>query len=127
MLTHISTIEQLETEAKTIDEFLNITCSEDPNEVTARGCDLVVYIARTGKMLADAKYWKDKATTESILRRLDISLPASVLNKLIDAECIRENYIFTWVERLNRAATHQMDWCRTLISKAKVEMQYQNG
>lgn len=127
MLTHIATLEELESEAKKIDEFLCITCSEDPEELVARGSDLCVHISRTGKMLADARYHRDEAVTSSILKKLNVALPASTLNKLIDTETKRENYIVNWIDRLNRAATHQLDWCRTLISKAKIEMQYMNG
>ena len=39
----------------------------------------------------------------------------------------RENLLVNTLERLNRAATHQMDWLRTVISKAKEEMRYSNG
>ena len=126
MLDHISTLEQLESEALTIQDFLSITCSEEMAEVVQRGNDLVVYIARTGKMLADCGWHRDKATSESIIAKLNVNLSAMILKRLIETECKRENYIYLWVERLNRASTHQYEWCRSLLSKAKAEMQYQN-
>ena len=48
--------EELTKEAQKIQDFLEITMSDDPQEVIERGSDLQVYMARTGKMLADAKY-----------------------------------------------------------------------
>jgi hypothetical protein len=126
MLDHIHSVEQLEIEAKTIDDFLNITCSEQPEDAIARGNDLAVHMARTGKMLADAKYWKDEAVKNSILQQLkdDINLPASALNKLIDSTTKRENYLVNWIERLNRTCTHDIEWLRTVVSFAKSEMNY---
>ena len=33
-----------------------------------------------------------------------------------------EQYLVDWCERINRTATHQLEWCRTLIAKARAEM-----
>ena len=49
-------LNRLQSEAQEIQEFLEITMSDNPQEVIERGNDLQVYMARTGKMLADAKY-----------------------------------------------------------------------
>jgi len=65
MLDHIMTLDELETLALEIHEFLQINCSEDPEEVSERGAQLNVYMAISGKMLADAKYWQDVAINGS--------------------------------------------------------------
>lgn len=129
MLEHIQSIEKLETEAQQIEAYLNITCSEELEEIVGRGNDLAVYISRTGKMLADAKFHQDKAISESIIREVgkQANIPASVLNKLVNAACKHQNYLVNWIERLNRTATHQLDWLRTLVSKAKEEMRTSSG
>lgn len=129
MLNNITSLEQLEKEAGEIQSFLEITCSEDPEECIARGNDLVVYLARSSKMLADAKYHKDKALADSIIRNLgeQAGAPPSVLNKLVDAACKRENMITNWIERINRTCTHQVDWLRTVVSKAKEERRVASG
>lgn len=132
MLEHISTLEALEKEAKDIDAFLNITCSDDMNEVVERGNDLAVYINRTGKMLADAKWYKDQKLKTSIIKTLQetakmANLSTTTINKLIDANCETENYLVNWIDRLNRTATHNLDWCRTLVSKNKEEMRTSSG
>lgn len=128
MLEHISTIEQLEIEAKAIDDYLQITCGDDPNEATQVGNTLVVYLARTGKMLADAKYWQDDAIKNCTMVEIGMkrNISPTIMKKLIEASTKRENYLVNWIERLNRSCTHKLDWLRTLISKAKEEMKYQN-
>ena len=129
MLNHISSIEQLEKEAGEIQDYLEITCSEDPEECIARGNDLVVYMARSGKMLADAKYHKDQALANSIIRSLgeQAGAPATVLNKLVDAACKRENLLVNKIERIHRTCIHQVDWLRTVVSKAKEERRVGSG
>ena len=132
MLNYITPPEDLKSEALKIQEFLEITCSEQPEEVVERGNDLAVYIARTGKMLADAKHFQDQRKKDSIMIQLKeigkgTKIPASTLNDLITASCKEENYLVTWIDRLNRSATHQMDWCRTLVSKSKEEMRLSQG
>lgn len=57
MNLNITPIESIAEELATIDSFLNITMSEEVQEAVLRGNDLAVYIARTGKLLADAKYY----------------------------------------------------------------------
>jgi hypothetical protein len=123
MLDHIHTVEQLEIEAKTIDDFMNITCSEQPEDAINRGNDLLVYLARTGKMLADAKYWQDEAINNSIIEKLkdQIDLPPMILKKFIDSSTKRENYLVTWIDRMNRTCTHQLDFLRTVVSFAKAQ------
>ena len=49
--------EQILAELQNIDSFLNITMSENAEEAVQRGNDLAVYVARSGKLLADSKYW----------------------------------------------------------------------
>ncbi|MFA5299887.1 MAG: hypothetical protein WC389_17010 [Lutibacter sp.] len=121
MLLQIETLEQLEEQAKVIDDFLNITCSENPEECVDRGLDLMAYLARTSKMLADAKYHQDQAVQNSIVAQLKLGVSASILKKLIESTCKRENYLVNWIDRLNSTIVHQLDFMRTVISKAKAE------
>lgn len=124
MLLNILSLDDLEKEATEIDSFLNITCSDDINEMSERIRDLGVYLARSGKMLADSKVHQDKAITESILNNLNTGLSANNLKKLIESTCYRENYMVNWLDRLNRTITHQIDSLRTLISLAKEDLRY---
>jgi len=129
MLKQISPLEELNKECEEIQDFLDITVGDEPQEIIDRGNDLAVYISRTSKMLADAKAHQDAKKKSAIMENLrDVGLkarvPASTLNDLIKASCEDENYLVAWIDRLNRTATHQLDWCRTLISKYKEELKY---
>ena len=114
-------------ECREIDAYMGITPSDNIEEIVERGNDLIVYINRTGKMLADAKYHLNVIRKAEIMDILKIIIPeklsAKVQNALIDSVAREQQYLVDWCERLNRTAVHQLDWCRTLISKAKVEMQ----
>lgn len=127
MNLNITPNNQILDELSSIDSFLNITMSEQAQEAVMRGNDLAVYIARTGKLLADAKYHlnaKKKTEVFDTLRETASKAGATskAVNAIIDSLCKEEQYLVDWCERLNRTATHQLEWCRTLISKAKEEM-----
>jgi hypothetical protein len=120
--------QQIADELMAMDSFLNIICSEDAAEATERGNDLAVHIARSGKLLADAKYWlneKKKSEIFDMLTKVGKAAGATstVINELTKSLCKEEQYLVDWADRNNRTATHQLEWCRTLISKAKAEMQ----
>ena len=124
-------IEGIRNEAQQIQEFLEITMSDNPQEVIERGNDLQVYMARTGKLLADAKYIlndQKRHETMDIIRDfiIDQKLSAKVQNALIDGLCKEEQYLVDWIDRLNAACTHQLDWCRSVNSKNKEEMRLTN-
>lgn len=133
----ITPSEQIYEELITIDGFLNIACSEQIEEVVQRGNDLAVFIARSGKLLADAKYHLNTKMKSEVFDTLrdtakQAGATSKATNKIIDSLCADEQYLVDWCERINRTATHQLDWCRTLISKAKEEMRltptmYNNG
>ena len=123
----ITPFTQLIAECKAIDEYMGITPSDDINEIVERGNDLIVYINRTGKMLADAKYHLNKMRKDEIMEVIQQIIPeklsAKVQNALVDSIAREQQYLVDWCERLNRTAVHQLDWMRSLISKAKSEMQ----
>jgi len=115
MNLNITPIDKISNELAAIDSYLNITMSEE------------VHIARTGKLLADAKYHlngKKKSEVFDTLRETASRAGATskAVNAIIDSLCKDEQYLVDWCERLNRTATHQLEWCRTVISKAKAEM-----
>lgn len=132
----ITSPEQIIKELTQIDKFLNITCSEQIEEVVLRGNDLAVHIARSGKLLADAKYHLNEKLKEEVFDTIrqtgkQAGATSTAINAIIKSLCKDEQYMVDWCERVNRSATHQLDWARTLISKAKEEMRisgsYQNS
>lgn len=112
-------------ELKAIQSVLETELSEEIQEAVERGNYSMVQMARTGKLLADAKIHRDRKLNSGVVENLKrvIALPASTANKYIDALCYDENYLVNWCDRVNRTCTHQVEWCRTLISKAKAEYQ----
>lgn len=132
MNLNITPIESIADELAAIDSYLNITMSEDVQEAVLRGNDLAVYIARSGKLLADAKYYlngKKKSEVFDTLRETAsrAGATAKAVNAIIDSLCKDEQYLVDWADRVNRACVHNIDWCRTIVSKQKEEMRLARG
>jgi len=117
--------DKIQLELEEIQNFLELTQSEDVNEAVYRGNELAVYMARSGKLLADAKIHREEKLNSEVMREIKslISLPASTSNKFIDTLTREENHLVNWADRLNAACSRQLEWCRTVISKGKAEMQ----
>ena len=123
----------MEEELNEYQSFLEEPISEQVELVIERGNALSVVIARTGKMMADSKtILNEKMQSEVMeaLRKIAKETPfatSRTVNALIDSLCREERRQVEWIERLNRTATHQLDWCRTLVSKAKADQYYSTG
>lgn len=124
MEVQISSKQQIIKELEIIQSVIDVELSDDLNQIVDRGNYCNAQMARTGKLLADAKIHRDRKLNSGVVENLKrvTALPASTANKYIDALCHDENYLVNWCERINRSCTHQIEWCRTLISKAKAEM-----
>lgn len=120
----ITPFNQIADELKEMQSNIEVEISDDIDEAVERGNVLAVYIARSGKLLADAKYHKEKKLRSDVVSEIKqiVKLPPSVAVKFVDTLVEKENYLMTWADRLNRTCTHQLEWCRTLVSKAKAEM-----
>jgi hypothetical protein len=103
--------------------------ADNPEACVSRAADLSVYMARSGKMLADAKYWQDEFINSAISSTIKEALSqqkvwsTSIINKKIDALAKDYNYLVNRCDRANRSSTHQLDIMRTMISKHKAEFQ----
>lgn len=116
-------------EAKKIQDYLDITVSNDPAEIYGRITTLMAYMSRSGEMLAKAKrILRDKKTAEISKTILNIAkeqcLSASVQNALLDSICSDEAFMVDWLERINRSCTHQLDALRSLLSYEKEQMRF---
>jgi len=100
--------------------------TDDTEALSNRATHIASIMATTGKMLADAKYWRDKAVKDSVLTQLKdakrSSLPASVMNELIKAEAKDYNYLVNWIEQMDKDCKYQVELLRSLISLRKTEM-----
>lgn len=111
----------LQEEAQQIQDYLDITCSENPEEVLERIRAIMPYISRTAFMLAEAKKsLRRKKASEISNTIINIAkeqcLSAKVQNTLIDSIAEEEAYFVDWLDRLNAAATHQVDALRSILS-----------
>lgn len=103
---HITPIEEIMHEAEGIQLILESLIPEEGGILVDRYREVNSYLARTGKMLADAKY--HLSGKEKNDRRV-------------------EQLLVDWLDRLNVTCTRQLESIRTLISKEKEEMKtFQN-
>lgn len=111
-------------EIQSMQDYLEITCSDDVNEMIGRISVLNVYMARSGKMLADAIETREKAIQGVYAEhgKSIAKMPATVANKFIDSQVSEENKIVKWLDRINATCKHQSDNLRTLISYAKEQL-----
>ena len=122
----ITDLQSIKNELVIIQDYLEITPSEEITEIEDRGNQLIVYIARTSKLLADAKYHKNEKLNSTFVNDIKkiSGLSSSLANKFVDSLCKDENHLIDWCERLNRASTHGYEWTRSLLSKATAEWKY---
>ena len=111
----------LKEEARQISDYLQPTCQGNPPEIQQRIADTMVYVARTGEMLATAKQQLRRRKSEEIQNTIiaiakENCLSAKVQNALLDSIAEEEAFLVDTLDRLNAAATHQLDALRTLLS-----------
>ena len=116
-----SRLKDLLDEAQVIQDFLEEPVNEEPNALSEKLSMMCVYMARSGNMLADAKYLQDVEQDKVFTEYYDeiSSMPATIASKLIDSKTSEVNYLVNWLERINRACTHQADSIRTIFSYVK--------
>jgi len=127
----MTTTDDILKECKDIQAFLETAIENDVNALAERSTFLAVYHARTGQMLADAKFLQRKKKADdisSMLFRLTkkADLSKTVQNALVGTYVREESYAVEWCDRLNSCCCHQLDLIRTLISKEKEEMKFAN-
>jgi len=120
-------IDDTKKEAETIQSYLDIIVSNDPEEMVERISNLMSYMSRSGQMLAQVKKdLRSKKTLEiskTIIKIAKAShLSATVQNALLDSICEDESFLVDWIERINRGCVHQIDGLRSLLSYEKEEM-----
>ena len=127
MVLHITPKEQILRELEVIQACEEETISEEVSKVIEYGQTLAPYISRSGKLLADAKHHLNTRMKEDTFDALAKAAKqggatAKAINAIVDSLCAEERYLVDFAERVNRCGVHRLDWCRTLISKAKEDM-----
>lgn len=123
-LRQITTIDKIAVEIIEIQEYLDTAYSDDLNEVTLMGIKISTLMSRTGKLLADSKFFQDVAQNKVYLEELKNrpNIAPSILKEIAKNACQLENYLVNELDRLNSSCVHKLDFIRTLISKAVKEM-----
>lgn len=114
----------MEDEIKEISGYLNITCSNNPQEIQERISTIMVYMMRTGEMLATAKKLLRKKKSDEIQNTIlqiakENCLSAKIQNALLDSIAEDESFLVDRLDRLNASCVHQLDSLRTLLSYEK--------
>lgn len=114
-------------EIEEMQSFLETTASDNPKELIERLTDINVYLARSGKLLADAKAFQDEVTANVYVSHIEFlsHVPATVAIKFVAAQSVTANQLVTWLDRINRTLVHAGDNIRTQISFAKQDMALQ--
>lgn len=114
-------------EIEEMQAFLEITASDNPKELNQRLTDINVYMARSGKMLADAKALQDSITAKVYDEHKEFlcRVPATVAIKFVTSQTVTANQLVNWLDRINRTLVHASDNIRTQISFAKQDMALQ--
>jgi hypothetical protein len=123
--SNITPVDQIEKELTEIQLYLDARYqSDNPSACINRLDDLQAYMARSGKLHADAEFHYNTLLNSEIVKALNITayLPVSTLNKYIESMCKDYKYLLTWSERVNRCCTHQAEQMRTVISNHKAQM-----
>ena len=114
-------LEKYSEELENIQKYLEITVSDDPDEISERLSMIAVYMARTGFILAEARMELDQARVlvYSSHSGTISKLPASVSKMFIESVTDQQNRLVNWLDRLNSTCIHQGDILRTLLSFQK--------
>lgn len=117
-------IKEIDKECRRMQDFLEITTSDDPNELVGRLTDINVYMARSGLLLAECKAIQDKiiASVFDIYGSDLLKAPATIAKSFIASKTADINYYVNWLDRINRTCVHCGDNVRTQISFAKEEL-----
>lgn len=110
-------------EIKVMQEYLEIEVSEDPNEICERMRTINVYMARSSRMLAEAKAHRRKAERDTFAALPDfVQMPANTLKKYLEV-CAYEWYeIEDALDSVYKTCVHAIDSLRSLLSYTKEDM-----
>ena len=120
-----STLAEIEQE---IELFYNSISDQFPDyrdveEICEYAEGLMGAMARVGKLHSDSRYWLNEATKDSIVENLtkNVGLSPSVLKELVKVTCKRQHYCCDMTEKIYKTICRQFEFCRSIISKEKVE------
>lgn len=113
-----------QSECTYMQEFLERDNTDSPEALVERVTKLNVLLARSGKLLADAKLIQDEISADVFIANeaTIIKMGATLGRQYVQARTSNINYYVNWLDRLNRAMVHVGENMRTQISFVKEEL-----
>lgn len=105
-------------------EITNPVDSKSGDDLSERISLLNVYLARVGKMLAEAEYLLNSATIFILEDTRTKTFAPSIQKKWIDANTKEYSYLARCLERMGSTIVHQIDGTRSQLSFLKQEMMF---
>ena len=127
MITDLITpLDEMDKEIQTFQSFLERDPSEEISEIENRGNIVINLLARSSKLLADAKYIKDEKLNSEFVKEMKaiLELSPSVANKYINTITKVENLYINRLTEQRKDLEKYFEWNRSLYSKAKEEYKY---
>lgn len=124
--SNITPPDQIQRELEEIQAFLEADYAADnPQQVQDRFDSLAGYMARSGKIKADAEYHLNTMVNSAIMDLLkkgyEKSLTPTVMNKFVDSAAKDYKFLVTWSDRCNRSCTHILEGMRSVMSTLRSE------
>jgi len=117
---------ELEAKALRMQEYLELEIGPDPAQIMERIEHLHILIAQSGQCLAEAKYIQDQLINQGLSAAIEMDLnkklSPSLIAKFVSTQAKDVNFLVNHLDRINAAATHQLDGLRTIISYKKAEL-----
>ena len=117
---------ELEAKALRMQEYLELEIGPNPAQIMERIEHLHILIAQSGQCLAEAKYIQDQLINQGLSAAIEMDLnkklSPSLIAKFVSTQAKDINFIVNHLDRINAAATHQLDGLRTIISYKKAEL-----
>ena len=125
-LTNHKIMDQIKTSLSKMQAYLETPIGNEPNQLLERMEYLLIMVAKSGQLLAEAKLAQDQIINQGLLQAmeqgLDKRLSPSLITKFVGTNAKEVNYLVNWADRVNASATHQLDAIRTIVSYRKAEM-----
>ena len=106
--------------------YLESPVGQEPAELLERIEFLMIMVAKSGQLLAEAKFQQDGLINAGLLQAmedgLDKKLSPSLITKFVSSNAKDINYLVNWADRINASATHQLDAIRSIVSYKKAEL-----
>lgn len=113
-----------QSECESMQAFLESYPSDSPDALVDRITTINSLLARSGKLLADAKLIQDELQSEVFIKHESViaKMPVTTARSFIQSKTANINYYVNWLDRINRAMVHVGDNMRTQISFVKEEL-----